>query len=92
MYLIELCSSAQHHDNYIGAGMVAEVLPRRSELSDPAIANVDQIVLVFAAADPPFDPPNVTRFLVTVEQVIDACTRAFKTRCSLSFLHAASSC
>ena len=48
--------------------MVAEVLPRRSELSDPAIANVDHIVLVFAAADPPFDPPNVTRFLVTAEQ------------------------
>ena len=49
--------------------MVAEVLPRRSELSDPSIANVDHIVLVFAAADPPFDPPNVTRFLVTAEQV-----------------------
>ncbi len=53
--------------------MVAEVLPRRSELSDPAIANVDQIVLVFAAADPPFDPPNVTRFLVTAEQVFHSC-------------------
>jgi len=50
------------------AGMVTDVLPRRSELSDPAIANVDHIMLVFSLADPPFEASNVTRFLVTAEQ------------------------
>ena len=49
--------------------MVSDVLPRRSELSDPAIANVDHIMLVFSLADPPFEPTTVTRFLVTAEQV-----------------------
>lgn len=49
--------------------MVTEVQPRRSELSDPAIANVDHIMLVFSLADPPFEPTTVTRFLVTAEQV-----------------------
>lgn len=38
------------------AGMVEEVLPRRSELSDPSVANVDHVVLVFAADMPPFQP------------------------------------
>lgn len=39
--------------------MVEEVLPRKSELSDPAVANVDHVVLVFAADMPPFQPVQV---------------------------------
>lgn len=41
------------------AGMVEEVLPRTSELSDPAVANVDHVVLVFSAAAPPWQPVQV---------------------------------
>ena len=36
-----------------GRGAVSEVLPRHSLLNRPAIANVNQILLVFAVADPP---------------------------------------
>lgn len=50
-----------------GRGMVEEVLPRKSELSDPAVANVDHVVLVFAADMPPFQPVQVTRYLVSSE-------------------------
>jgi hypothetical protein len=37
----------------LGRGTVEEVLPRRSELVDPAVANVDHALLVFALANPP---------------------------------------
>ncbi|GAB4821983.1 hypothetical protein N2152v2_009029 [Parachlorella kessleri] len=50
-----------------GRGMVEEVLSRRSELSDPAVANVDHMVLVFAADLPPWQPAQVTRYLVGAE-------------------------
>ena len=50
-----------------GAGMVQEVVPRRNELSDPSIANVDAALMVFSVAQPPFEPANATRFLVSAE-------------------------
>lgn len=50
-----------------GRGLVGEVIQRKSELLDPPIANVDQVLLVFAASDPPFDVTQVTRFLVATE-------------------------
>ncbi|KAK9811503.1 hypothetical protein WJX72_004946 [[Myrmecia] bisecta] len=50
-----------------GRGMVEDVLARKSELPDPAIANVDQVLLVFSADLPPFDPEQATRFLVAAE-------------------------
>jgi ribosome biogenesis GTPase / thiamine phosphate phosphatase len=56
---------------------VAELLPRRSMLSRPAAhkgriehvlaANVDQVLIVTAAADPPFNPALVDRLLAVVE-------------------------
>lgn len=56
---------------------VAEVRPRTSVLSRPAAhrervehvlaANVDQVLIVSAAADPPFNPALVDRLLVVVE-------------------------
>lgn len=49
------------------AGMVDDVLPRRSELQDPAVANVDQVLLVFALERPPLDLRTATRFLVSTE-------------------------
>ncbi|MEH2272244.1 MAG: small ribosomal subunit biogenesis GTPase RsgA [Nostoc sp.] len=48
-------------------GAIADVLPRQSELDRPAIANVNQILLVFAVADPPLEPYQLSRFLIKAE-------------------------
>ncbi|MBD0261283.1 MAG: small ribosomal subunit biogenesis GTPase RsgA [Tolypothrix sp. Co-bin9] len=50
-----------------GRGAIAFVLPRDSELDRPAIANVNQILLVFAVADPPLEPYQLSRFLIKAE-------------------------
>jgi ribosome biogenesis GTPase len=50
-----------------GRGAIAEVLPRQSELDRPAIANVHQILLVFAVAYPPLEPVQLSRFLIKAE-------------------------
>ena len=50
-----------------GRGAIAEVLPRKSQMDRPPVANADQILLVFALADPPIDPYQMTRFLVKAE-------------------------
>lgn len=49
-------------------GAIANILPRHSQLSRPPIANVNQILLMFALAEPKLDPQQLTRFLVTAEQ------------------------
>ncbi|WP_353932434.1 small ribosomal subunit biogenesis GTPase RsgA [Okeanomitos corallinicola TIOX110] len=48
-------------------GAISDVLPRHSELDRPAIANVNQILLVFAVADPPLEPFQLSRFLIKAE-------------------------
>jgi ribosome biogenesis GTPase len=48
-------------------GVIEEVLPRRSYLTRPPIANVDQILVIFAFAEPPLDPMQLSRFLVQAE-------------------------
>ncbi|KAL0032589.1 hypothetical protein WJX77_009516 [Trebouxia sp. C0004] len=48
-------------------GVVQEVCNRHSEMSDPAMANVDQIILVMSLNLPPFDARQATRFLVSAE-------------------------
>ncbi|GLI63966.1 hypothetical protein VaNZ11_007134, partial [Volvox africanus] len=50
-----------------GRGVVSEVLPRSSRLLDPSAANVDQVLLVFALDQPPFQELQVSRFLVAAE-------------------------
>ncbi|MEH2239636.1 small ribosomal subunit biogenesis GTPase RsgA [Nostoc sp.] len=50
-----------------GRGAIADVFPRQSELDRPAIANVNQILLVFAVADPPLEPYQLSRFLIKAE-------------------------
>ncbi|MBW4555563.1 MAG: small ribosomal subunit biogenesis GTPase RsgA [Trichormus sp. ATA11-4-KO1] len=50
-----------------GRGAISDVLPRESQLDRPAIANVDQILLVFAVADPPLEPYQLSRFLLKAE-------------------------
>ena len=50
-----------------GRGAIAEVLPRETQLDRPPVANAEQILLVFALADPPLEPYQLTRFLVKAE-------------------------
>lgn len=50
-----------------GRGAIAQVLPRRTELDRPPVANADQILLVFALAEPTLDPYQLSRFLVKAE-------------------------
>jgi len=50
-----------------GRGAIAQIFPRDTELDRPPIANASQIVLVFALADPPLDPVQLSRFLVKAE-------------------------
>lgn len=49
------------------AGVVYDVIDRQSETRDPAIANVDQMLLVMSLNLPPFDAQQATRFLVSSE-------------------------
>ncbi|OKH11629.1 small ribosomal subunit biogenesis GTPase RsgA [[Limnothrix rosea] IAM M-220] len=48
-------------------GAIAKVLPRKTELDRPPVANADQLLLVFALAEPLLDPWQLSRFLVKAE-------------------------
>ncbi|WP_088892863.1 small ribosomal subunit biogenesis GTPase RsgA [Leptolyngbya ohadii] len=48
-------------------GAISEVFSRQTELDRPPIANADQILLVFAIAEPTLDPVQLSRFLVKAE-------------------------
>lgn len=50
-----------------GTGVIEKIEPRRSLLNRPAVANVDRIVLTFAAAEPALHPLLLNRFLVLAE-------------------------
>ncbi len=50
-----------------GSGVVERPLKRRNLLRRPAVANVDQVVLTFAAAQPDLHPLLLNRFLVLAE-------------------------
>ena len=46
---------------------IAEILPRENSLIRPAVANIDQAMIVFAVADPEPNLNLLDRFLVTME-------------------------
>ena len=46
---------------------ITELLPRRSELFRPAVANIDQAVIVFACREPEPNFNLLVRFLVLME-------------------------
>lgn len=48
-------------------GYILEILERKNDLIRPPIANVDQAILVFSAAEPNFSPVLLDRFLVLIE-------------------------
>ena len=58
---IEILSEWEH------TGRIADLLPRKNELLRPAVANVDQAVIIFASASPEPNPNLLDRFLVTME-------------------------
>ncbi|MEM9906304.1 MAG: small ribosomal subunit biogenesis GTPase RsgA [Cyanobacteria bacterium P01_D01_bin.44] len=48
-------------------GAIAAVAPRKTALDRPPVANVDQILLMFALEQPTLDPLQLSRFLVKAE-------------------------
>lgn len=54
-------------DGEAALGNLEEILPRKSELIRPAVANVDQAMVVFAMADPAPNLNLLDRFLIMME-------------------------
>lgn len=50
-----------------GEGVIREILPRRNSFVRPAVANVDQFIVVTAAASPQPVPAVIDKFLVMAE-------------------------
>lgn len=50
-----------------GRGAIADVLPRQTQLDRPPVANAQQILLVFALAEPSLDPYQLSHFLLKAE-------------------------
>lgn len=50
-----------------GSGVIEERLPRASLLKRPAVANISQVILTFAAAQPDLHPLLLNKFLVLAE-------------------------
>ncbi|CUH94223.1 putative ribosome biogenesis GTPase RsgA [Propionispora sp. 2/2-37] len=48
-------------------GVIERILPRRSILTRPMVANVDQVIITFAAANPDMNVELLDRFLVLAE-------------------------
>ena len=48
-------------------GAIAHVLDRTSALDRPPVANADHILLMFALANPPLEPLQLSRFLIKAE-------------------------
>lgn len=55
-------------------GAITAIEPRQSLLDRPPVANANQILLVFALAEPELDPHQLTRFLIKAELTgLDIC-------------------
>ena len=52
-----------------GTGRITELLPRKSELIRPAVANADRLVLVFSAVNPSPNFTELNRYLISVEDL-----------------------
>ena len=61
-------------------GNVHKILPRRSALIRPAVANVDQALVIMAAASPRPNLNLMDRFLVTMEQQGLSCCICFNKK------------
>ncbi len=64
-------------DETTGEGNIIKILPRRSEIIRPAVANVDQALIVFAIARPEPNFNLLDRFLIMMQQKNLPCIIAF---------------
>ena len=55
-------------DKEEGTGNITKILPRKSELIRPAVANIDQALVVFAVTKPKPHFNHLDRFLVMMER------------------------
>jgi ribosome biogenesis GTPase / thiamine phosphate phosphatase len=51
-----------------GCGTISKILPRKNELVRPAVANVDQAMIIFAAAEPDPNLNLLDRFLIMMRK------------------------
>ncbi len=61
-------------------GNISEILPRRSSLIRPAVANIDQALLIFAMSKPEPNYNLLDRFLIMMEQQGLTCIICFNKR------------
>lgn len=59
--LIDIISDNEH------TGNITDILPRKNELIRPAVANIDQAMIVFASLSPEPNFNLLSRFLVMME-------------------------
>ncbi len=64
-------------DESLKKGNIIKILPRRSELIRPAVANVDQAVVIFAITKPQPNFNLLDRFLIMMEQQKIPCIICF---------------
>lgn len=55
-------------DQPAGKGTITDILPRKNELIRPAVANIDQALVVFAAAEPNPNLNLLDRFLIMMQK------------------------
>jgi ribosome biogenesis GTPase len=55
-------------DQPLGNGTITRILPRKNELIRPAVANVDQAMVIFAAAEPDPNLNLLDRFLIMMQK------------------------
>jgi ribosome biogenesis GTPase / thiamine phosphate phosphatase len=56
------------NDQPEGKGTIITILPRKNELIRPAVANIDQAMVIFAAAEPDPNLNLLDRFLITMQK------------------------
>lgn len=56
------------NDQPKGKGIICNLLPRRNELIRPAVANIDQAMIIFAAAEPAPNLNLLDRFLIMMQK------------------------
>ena len=61
-------------------GNITEILPRRNQLIRPAVANVDQALVIFAITKPAPNYNLLDRFLVTMEKQDIPCVICFNKK------------
>lgn len=55
-------------DQPVGCGTISRILPRKNELIRPAVVNVDQAMIIFAAAEPNPNLNLLDRFLIMMRR------------------------